>query len=66
MVLLDDDLMLTDESDDEHVSLIFITFSNLPLNISRSGEYLKNKKCGSLLSVGEISVRSSYIHLLLS
>lgn len=29
VVLLDDDLMLTDESDDEHVNIIFIIFSNL-------------------------------------
>ena len=29
VVLLDDDLMLTDESDDEHVSLIFIASSRV-------------------------------------
>ena len=35
MVLLDDDLMLTDESDDEHVSIYFLNFANSLLGICK-------------------------------
>ena len=59
--------MLTDESDDEHVSIIFITFWNLLWNICKKiGNIVRRKRClcASLLSVGEILTRSSWIHLL--
>lgn len=44
MVLLDDDLMLTDESDDEHVSICFINFANLSLNICKKYKICEERK----------------------